>query len=317
MQIPDIEVIEAAHRRIGPYINHTPVFTCSSFDERLGAELFFKCENFQKVGAFKFRGACNAVFSLDEDDLSNGVATHSSGNHAQALSLAARLRGVRAYIVMPRTSPSVKVEAVRGYGGEIIFCEPTLDARQETLDTVVRETGAKFIHPYNDPCIIAGQASAAKELLEEIDSLDIIMAPVGGGGLLSGTALSAFHFSPGTEVIGAEPAGADDAFRSLQEGRIVPSVQPETIADGLLTSLGELTFKIIRAHVNEIVTVSEQAIVQAMRQTFERMKMVVEPSAAVPLGALLDAKVNVKGKRLGIIVSGGNVDLDNLPWSYS
>ncbi len=313
--VPTREDIEEAADRIGEFAHRTPVLTCSHFDGLLDAELFFKCENLQKGGAFKFRGASNAVFSLDEKEMTNGVATHSSGNHAQALALAARNRGIKAYIVMPNNSPKVKIEAVKFYGGQIIFCEPNLKARESTLEEVVKETGATFIHPYNDSRIIAGQATAAKELLEDIDDLDIVIAPVGGGGLLSGTSLSAHYFSPKTITIGAEPKGADDAYRSMREDRLIPSENPSTVADGLLTSLSALTFRIIREYVSDIVTVSEERIIESMRKTFERMKTVIEPSSAVPLGALLEGKVDVRGKRVGIILSGGNVDLQRLPWN--
>jgi threonine dehydratase len=278
------------------------------------AELFFKCENFQKVGAFKFRGACNAVFSLSDDGASRGVATHSSGNHAAAVALAAQLRGVEALIVMPKNAPSVKVAAVAGYGGKIVFCEPTLDARESTLTKVVEETRAAFVHPYNDHRVIAGQGSAALELLEEVVGLDVVMTPVGGGGLLSGTALAVSELSPATRVVGAEPEGADDAYHSLQQGRIIPSLEPRTVADGLLTSLGDLTFPIIKAHVHEIVTVSEEAILSGMRHVWERMKIVIEPSAAVPVGVLMEKKIDLSGARIGVILSGGNVDLEKLPW---
>lgn len=313
--VPTREDIEEAADRIREFAHRTPVLTCSHFDALLDAELFFKCENLQKGGAFKFRGASNAVFSLDEKEMTNGVATHSSGNHAQALALAARNRGIKAYIVMPNNSPKVKIEAVKFYGGQIIFCEPNLQARESTLEEVVKETGAMFIHPYNDSRTIAGQATAAKELLEDIDDLDIVIAPVGGGGLLSGTSLSVHYFSPETITIGAEPKGADDAYRSMREDRLIPSENPSTVADGLLTSLSALTFRIIREYVSEIVTVSEENIIESMRNTFERMKTVIEPSAAVPLGALLEGKVDVRGKRVGIILSGGNVDLQRLPWN--
>jgi threonine dehydratase len=281
----------------------------------VNAELYFKCENFQKVGAFKFRGACNAVFSLSDGEAGRGVATHSSGNHAAALALAARLRGIKAFIVMPKNAPQVKKTAVAGYGGMIIFCEPTLEAREITLAKVIEETGANFVHPYNDYRVIAGQGTAAQELLAEVPALDVVMAPVGGGGLLSGTSLAVSQHSPPTHVIGAEPEGADDAYRSLREGRIIPSIEPKTVADGLLTSLGDLTFPIIKTHVQQIVTVSEEAIISGMRHVWERMKIIIEPSAAVPVGALLEKKVDLAGERIGVILSGGNVDLDKLPWS--
>jgi threonine dehydratase len=311
---PTLADIERAAERIRPYAHRTPVLTCASLNERTGAELFFKCENFQKVGAFKFRGATNAVFSLSGEEVVSGVATHSSGNHAQALALAARLRGVPAHIVMPENSPRVKVEAVRGYAGRILFCRPTQAEREKALREVVRDTGATFIHPYDDPRVIAGQATAARELLADIGGLDLLLAPVGGGGLASGTALAARYLSPATRVVAAEPAGADDARRSLQAGRIIPSLDPRTVADGLRTSLGELTFPILRALLAEVVTVSEEAIIAAMRLVWERMKILIEPSAAVPVAALLEGALPVRGLRVGVILSGGNLDLDALPW---
>jgi len=312
--IPTLKDIQVAAYRIEKYIHRTPIQTSSSINDLIGAEIYFKCENLQKVGAFKIRGATNAVLSLSEDDAINGVATHSSGNHAQALALAARNRGIPAYIVMPENSPGVKVDAVKGYGGQITFCEPTLEAREYTLDRVVMNTGATFIHPYNDPRIIAGQGTAALELLDDIDNLDIVMTPVGGGGLLSGTAISVKSVSPDIRVIAAEPVNADDAYRSFRKKELVPSNDPVTIADGLKTSLGNLTFPLILENVDDIVTVSENGIISAMRTIWERMKLIVEPSAAVPLGALMERKLDVRGKRVGIILSGGNVDLEKLPW---
>lgn len=312
--IPDLRTIETAATRIRPYIHRTPVMTCQSINQMLGATVYFKCENFQKVGAFKSRGACNAVFSLDDTAVVKGVATHSSGNHAQALARAALIRGCKAYIVMPETAARVKVEAVRGYGGEIFFCKPTLASREETLQEVVNRTGAIEIHPYNDYRVIAGQATATLELFEETGPLDVIMTPVGGGGLLSGTALATSYISPSTKVIAAEPANADDAFRSFTTRQLVPSINPQTIADGLLTSLGSLTFPIILDHVHQIITVSEETIIQAMLLTWERMKIIIEPSSAVPLAALMENQDDFLGKRIGIIISGGNVSFDKLPW---
>jgi threonine dehydratase len=279
------------------------------------AELFFKGENFQKVGAFKARGAVNAVFSLEEDLLGRGVATHSSGNHAAALAYAACCRGTRAYVVMPENAPLVKRNAVAGYGAEITFCPPGQLDREQALQKLLKETGAVFIHPYDNCQVIAGQATSALELLEQVPGLDIIIAPVGGGGLLSGTALAALTLESGPEVFGAEPKGADDAFRSMKAGFIVPMNNPDTIADGLLTSLGELTFPIINRHVKAILTVSDKAIVEAMRLIWERMKLVIEPSAAVPLAVLIESRLSIKASRVGIILSGGNADLDNLPWA--
>lgn len=313
-RIPTFSDIEKAHELIRPYIHRTPVMTSQSINAIVGAQLFFKCENLQKVGAFKFRGACNSVFSLTDEEAANGVCTHSSGNHAAALALAARMRGIPAYIVMPSNAPDIKKKAVAGYGAKITFCEPTLAARESTLRQVAEQTGAKEIHPYNYFNVICGQGTAAKELIEDTDGLDIVMAPVGGGGLLSGTALSAKAMLPHVQVIAAEPAGADDAFRSFESHTLQPSVAPKTIADGLLTSLGEITFTIILDEVDQIVTVSEEKIVEAMRMIWERMKIIIEPSSAVPLAAMLENKLDVKGKRVGIILSGGNVDLGKLPF---
>ncbi len=308
LSIPSKEDILAAAERIRPHANRTPVMTSRQLDSLVGCQLFFKCENLQRVGAFKFRGACNAVLSLSDAEASKGVATHSSGNHAAALSLAARLRGIVAHVVMPSNSPKIKVAAVEGYGGRITFCEPTLEARETTLAKVVAETGAHVVHPYDDPRVIAGQATACKELVEEVPGLDVIIAPVGGGGLLSGTLLSAKNWSPSTKVYGAEPAGADDAFRSFEAGRRIPQTNPRTIADGLRTSLSPRTFKIISENAEGIVIVGEDSIREAVRLFFSRMKLVVEPSGAVPLGALLEKKLDVAGKRVGMIISGGNVE---------
>jgi threonine dehydratase len=311
---PTIDDIRRAARRIAPHIHRTPVLTSESLNRMTGCSLFFKCENFQKVGAFKFRGATNAVFSLSENEATRGVATHSSGNHAAALALAAARRGIRAYVVMPDNAPDNKKVAVSGYGAEITYCKPTLRAREEGLASVVEKTGASFIHPYNDVRVIAGQGTAALELLEDIPDLDAVIGPVGGGGLMSGTCLAVAALSPRTRIIGTEPQGADDAFRSLQAGRIIPSENPETIADGLLTSLGSRTFPILKKHLERIVTVSEPAIIQAMRHVWERMKIIVEPSAAVPLAAVLESDWDQAGRRIGVIISGGNVNLDRIPW---
>jgi threonine dehydratase len=311
---PSLEEIRKAHERIAPFIHRTPILTSTTISRITGGEIFFKCENFQKAGAFKIRGACNAVFSLSDDEAKRGVATHSSGNHAAALALAARWRGIPAYVVMPENASHVKKLAVAGYGAEIIFCKPTLEARERALAEVVARTGAAFVHPYNDLRVITGQGTAALELCEQVENLHLVVAPVGGGGLLSGTAVAVSLVSPQTAVIAAEPERADDAYRSFRSGRLVPSVHPNTIADGLLTSLGDLTFPIIQRHVRDIVLVSEEAIVEAMRCLWERMKILVEPSAAVPLGAVLSRRLDVAGRRAGIILSGGNVDLDRLPW---
>jgi threonine dehydratase len=306
--------IYQAAERIRPYAHRTPILTCASLEEQVGARVFMKCENLQKVGAFKFRGACNAVFSLTNEEAARGVVTHSSGNHAQALALAARMRGIPAYIVMPENAPAVKKAAVAGYGGQITFCGPTLKARETTTEQVVEKTGATVIHPYNDYRVIVGQGTAALELLEEIPDLDVVIAPVGGGGLLSGTAIAAKGTSPNIRVIAAEPEMADDAYRSLQAGHIIPSENPKTIADGLLTSLGDKTFSIIREYVEQIVPVSEAGILAAMKFIWERAKIVIEPSAAVPVALLWERKIDLSGLRVGVILSGGNVDLDRLPW---
>jgi threonine dehydratase len=313
-EIPRISDIRDAASRIKPYINKTPVLTSNTFNKLFNASLFFKCENFQKAGAFKSRGAVNAVFSLSKEELANGVGTHSSGNHAQALARAAYLRNTGAYIVMPETSPTVKVDAVKSYGGKITFCKPTLRSREDTLAKIINSTGAIEIHPYNNPVIISGQGTAALEIFEEIRGIDIILAPVGGGGLLSGTAIATKNLSPRTKVIAAEPRNADDACRSFYSGSFVPSENPDTIADGLLTSLGSITFPIIRKYVDDIVTVSEDAIIEAMRLIWERMKIIIEPSSAVPLAAILENKFEFEHKRIAIILSGGNVDINKLPW---
>ena len=306
--------IHQAAERIKPYAHRTPMLTNESLNQRVGARVFLKCENFQKVGAFKFRGACNAVYSLSAEEAARGVCTHSSGNHAQALALAARMRGVPAYIVMPDNAPSVKKNAVAGYGGQITFCEPTLAARESTLDRIRLDRGANVVHPYNDERVIAGQGTAALELLEDIPDLDILITPVGGGGLLSGTAIAATETRTGIRVIAGEPEMADDAFRSMKEDKIAPSVNPKTIADGLLTSLGTLTFPIIRERVEQIVTVSEQGIIDSMKFIWERAKIVIEPSSAVAIGVLWEHKVDLSGLKVGVILSGGNVDLEKLPW---
>lgn len=301
--------IEQAHERIKPYIHHTPVLTSESVNEIAGCRIFFKCENFQKIGAFKARGAMNAVLSLSPEDRAKGVATHSSGNHAQALARAARIMNMKSYIVMPHTAPNIKKKGVRAFGGEIFECEPTLAARESTLAEVVKKTGATEVHPFNNYEVIAGQATAAKELFEEVPALDFIFAPVGGGGLLSGTALATKYFSPKTVVIAGEPAGSDDAFRSLQSGKIEPA-QSDSVADGLLTTLGDKTFPIIQELVKEVITVSDAEIVSAMRLVWERLKIIIEPSCAVPFAALLKEKTKFAGKRVSIILSGGNVDME-------
>ena len=314
MSLPSIDDIRQAAARIAPYAHRTPVLTCASLDRMANAQLFFKCENFQKIGAFKFRGACNAVFSLTDVEAARGVATHSSGNHGAALALAAQLRGIPAHIVMPNNAPQVKREAIAGYGANIVECGSTQADREATLKRVADETGAVFVPPYNDVRVIAGQGTAALELHADAPGLDMALVPIGGGGLTSGVALATAALSPRTRVIAVEPAGADDAYRSLQSGEIQPSINPQTIADGLRTSLGELTFAAVQQHVEQIVTVSEAAIIHAMRQVWERMKIVIEPSAAVPVAAVLDKRIEVSGLRVGIVLSGGNVDLASLPF---
>ncbi len=314
MKIPDKRIIEETALLIKPYINHTPVLTSQSLNELYQTELYFKCENFQKAGVFKSRGACNALFSLTEEQLQKGVATHSSGNHAAALARAAKLRNTKAYVVMPENSSKVKVEAVKTYGGSIMFCKPTLEARETTLKEVISKTGAIEIHPYDNYQIIAGQATSAKELIEEIPGLDYIICPVGGGGLLSGTLLAAHYFAPDTKVIAAEPENAGDAYLSFKTKKFVPSVNPDTIADGLRTSLGDLTFPIILEHLHDIYTVSEKDIIDSMILIWERMKIIVETSSAVTLAVVKNNAGLFNGKKTGIIISGGNVDLKNLPW---
>jgi threonine dehydratase len=315
MLLPVFENILEAFIRIKPMINKTPVLTSGILNDLTGADLFFKCENFQKVGAFKFRGAVNAVSLLSEEERRNGVATHSSGNHAQALALAAKLSNISAYIVMPNNSPAVKKNAVAGYGAEITFCEPTLQARETTLQKVIEKTGAAFIHPYDNSDVIAGQGTAALELLHEVDNLDYVITPVGGGGLLSGTLLATKGISSQTEVIAAEPEGADDAFRSIESGYLQPSIEPETICDGLLTSLSDMTFEIVKQNIHHIIKVSDAAVIEAMKLIWERMKIIVEPSSATVLASVISNKQEFEGKRVGLILSGGNVDLSNLPWN--
>lgn len=314
MPLPTIDDVRQAAARIKPYAHHTPVLTCTSLDQMAQGQLFFKCENFQKAGAFKFRGACNTVFSLSDTEAQRGVATHSSGNHGAALAFAAQLRNIPAHIVMPHNVPQVKRDAIAGYGAHIIWCEPTQADREATVKRVVDETGAVFAHPSNDARVIAGQGTAALELHDDVPDLDMVLVPIGGGGLTSGIALATAARSPRTRVVAVEPAGADDAYRSLQSGTIQPSINPQTIADGLRTSLGDLTFPLIQQHVEQIVTVSEDAIVRAMRHVWERMKIVIEPSSAVPVAAVLDKQIEVSGTRVGIVLSGGNVDLASLPW---
>jgi len=309
------ELIEQARERIAGKVNLTPVMSSSTLDGLTGARLSFKCENFQKGGAFKARGANNAVFALPETEARRGVATHSSGNHGAAVARAAALRGIRAYVVMPDNTAHAKRAAVSRYGAEITWCAPTLAARESTVQKVIAATGATLIHPYDDLLVMAGQATAAVELLAAVPTIDVLLAPVGGGGLLSGSAVAAKTIKPAIRVIGVEPAGADDAARSLRAGRIVPVEHPNTIADGLRATVGERPFAEIRRLVDDIITVSDAAILRAMRQMWEVLKIVVEPSAAVPYAALLEAPAALRARRIGVIVSGGNLDLDHLPWS--
>jgi threonine dehydratase len=312
----DLAAVRDAAARIAGRAKRTPVATCATLDQLAGNRLFFKCEQYQKTGAFKFRGACNAVMKLGDADAARGVATHSSGNFAQAIALAARLRGIAAHVVMPETAPAVKRRAVEAYGARVIPCDTAFAAREAALAEVIAETGAVFLHPFDNADVIAGQGTAALELLEQVPDLDAIIAPVGGGGLLSGLAIAASESKPGIRIFGAEPQGADDAARSLAAGHVIPMVEPNTIADGLVTSLGTLTWPVLRDRVESIVTVSEAEIVAAMRLAWERAKLLIEPSAAVALAAVLHVSFRALRKvdRVGVVLSGGNVDLDRLPW---
>jgi threonine dehydratase len=314
MYIPTYEDVVAAHERIAPYIHRTPVLTSSYFNELTGAELFFKCENFQKAGAFKVRGACNAVFGLDDETANKGVATHSSGNHALSLSYAAGRRGIPCHVVMPRTAPQAKKDAVRGYGGMITECEPSTSSREEVFARVQAETGAEFVHPYNDPRVIAGQGTCSRELNEQVPGLDAVIAPIGGGGMVSGTCLTLSTIAPDIRIYAAEPEQADDAYRSFKAGHIIADDAPNTVADGLKVPLKELTWHFVSHHVTDILTASEQEIIDAMKLTWQRMKIVMEASCAVPLATILKNRDVFAGKRVGVIITGGNVDLDKLPW---
>ena len=311
---PNKKDIESAHERILSFIHQTPVLTSELLNQKVGCELHFKCENFQKVGAFKYREATNAVLQLSAEELKQGVATHSSGNHGQALAKAAKIANSKAYIVMPNNAPKVKIEAVKGYGAEVIFCEPTLEARETTLQKVIDQAGAVFIHPYNNYDVIAGQATCAKELINQVDGLQIILAPVGGGGLLSGTLLSAYYFAPNIEVWAGEPENVNDALLSLKRGEIVEAPITPTIADGLKTSLGDKTFPIIQEHIYGILTVTEEEIVDAMKLIWQYLKIIVEPSCVVPLAAIIKNPVLFHDKKVGVILTGGNVDLEKLPF---
>ena len=314
LTVPTFDDVLAAHERIAPYIHRTPVLTSSYLNDLTGAELFFKCENFQKAGAFKVRGACNAVFGLSDEMAAKGVATHSSGNHALSLSYAAGQRGIPCHVVMPRTAPQAKKDAVRGYGGQITECEPSTSSREAVFAEVEARTGAEFVHPYNDPRVIAGQGTCSRELLEQVDGLEAVVAPIGGGGMISGTCLTLSTIAPGVEVFAAEPLNADDAARSFRAGHIIADDAPETVADGLKVPLKDLTWHFVSGHVKDVLTATEDQIVDAMKLIWKRMKIVMEPSSAVPLACILANRERFRGRRIGVIVTGGNVDLDRLPW---
>ena len=314
MHIPTFQDVLDAHERIAPYIHRTPVFTSTYLNELTGTDLFFKCENFQKAGAFKARGASNAVFGLTEEQAAKGVATHSSGNHGLSLSYAAGRRGIPCTVVMPRTAPQAKKDAVTGYGGRVVECEPSTSSREAVFAEVVAETGAEFVHPYNDPRVIAGQATCSRELNEQVEGLDAVIAPIGGGGMISGTCLTLSNVNPGVKIYAAEPKQADDAARSFRAGHIIADDAPETVADGLKVPLKELTWHFVKNHVADILTAQEDEIVDAMKTIWKRMKIVMEPSSAVPLATILNNPSVFKGKRVGVIITGGNVDLDRLPW---
>jgi threonine dehydratase len=314
MDLPSLSDIHKAHDRIKPFVHRTPVMSSRQLNRIFGCDLYFKCENFQKVGAFKFRGATNAVLMLDDQQKKRGVVTHSSGNHAAALALAARINGIKAFIVMPENAPSVKKAAVADYGALITYCKPTLSAREETCKSIIEKEGAALVHPYDNFNVICGQGTAALELLSDIEDLEVIVAPVGGGGLLSGTSISSRGISSKINIIGAEPLNANDAWKSFKTGQLTPSLNPSTIADGLLTSLSELTFEAIRRNVDDIFTVREESIVRCMMLVWERMKIIIEPSSATVLAVVSENKEFFSGKKIGLIISGGNVDLRNLPF---
>ncbi len=317
IDIPSYEDVLIAHERIKPYIHETPVLTSQFLNELTGAELFFKCENLQKAAAFKVRGACNAVFGLTDEEAKVGVATHSSGNHALSLSYAARQRGIHVTVVMPKTAPKAKKDAVIGYGGIIVECEPSTSSREAVFADVVAESGADFVHPYNDQRVIAGQATCSKELVIQVPDLDTVVAPIGGGGMISGTCLTLSTIAPNINIYAAEPLNADDAARSFKAGHIITDDAPNTVADGLKVPLKELTWHFVKSHVTDILTATEDEIVEAMKLIWARMKIVVEPSSAVALAIVLKNPGIFRGKRIGIILTGGNVDLDKLPWMYS
>ncbi len=315
MYIPTLDDMLVARARIAPHIHRTPVLTSRFLNELTGAELFFKCENLQKAGAFKARGASNAVFGLSDEQAARGVATHSSGNHGTCLSYAAGRRGIPCTVVMPRTAPQAKKDAVRGYGGRVVECEPSTSSREAVFAEVVAATGAEFVHPYNDWRVIAGQATCSAELIEQVEGLDAVVAPIGGGGMISGTCLTLSNLAPGVKIYAAEPEQADDAYRSLKAGHIIADDAPETVADGLKVPLKELTWHFVKSHVTDILTASDPEIVEAMKLIWKRMKIVMEPSSAVPLATILKNPETFAGKRVGIIITGGNVDLDRLPWN--
>ena len=321
LDLPTFEDVVAAHERIRPYIHRTPVLTSSFLNDLAGCEMFFKCENFQKAGAFKVRGASNAVFGLTDEKAARGVATHSSGNHALSLSYAAGQRGIPCHVVMPRTAPQAKKDAVRGYGGIITECEPSTTSREEVFAKVQAETGADFVHPYNDPRVIAGQGTCSREFMEQMQEhgapVDFMVAPIGGGGMISGTCLTLSHIAPGVKIVAAEPEQADDAARSFKAGHIIADDAPDTVADGLKVPLKERTWHFVSNHVTDILTATEAEIVDAMRLTWARMKIVMEPSCAVPLAVILKNRDVFAGSRVGVVITGGNVDLDRLPWMRS
>lgn len=314
MEIPTLADMLIAHERVKPYIHLTPVLTSRFIDDLTGATLFFKCENLQKAGAFKARGASNAVFGLTDEQAAKGVATHSSGNHGTCLSYAAGRRGIPCTVVMPRTAPQAKKDAVKGYGGRVVECEPSTTSREAVFAEVVAETGAEFVHPYNDPRVIAGQGTCSKELIEQVEGLDSVIAPIGGGGMVSGTCLTLSNLGPQVKIYAAEPEQADDAYRSFKAGHIIADDAPETVADGLKVPLKDLTWHFVQNHVADIITASEDEIIEAMKLIWKRMKIVIEPSSAVPLACILKNKDIFAGKRVGVIITGGNVDLDKLPW---
>ncbi len=314
MYIPTLQDMLDAHKRVQPYIHRTPILTSQYLNDLTGAELFFKCENLQKAGAFKARGASNAVFGLTDEQAKRGVATHSSGNHGTCLSYAAGRRGIPCTVVMPHTAPQAKKDAVRGYGGIVVECEPSTTSREAVFAEVIAKSGAEFVHPYNDPRVIAGQGTCSAELIEQVENLDAVVAPIGGGGMISGTCLTLSNLAPNIKIYAAEPENADDAYRSFKAGHIIADDAPDTIADGLKVPLKDLTWHFVSNHVTDILTASEQEIVDAMKMTWKRMKIIIEPSCGVPLAVILKNKEIFAGKRVGVVLTGGNVDLDLLPW---